>query len=243
MSDQNRFFRWVWRFNGLLIAVLLLLLLAAVVISYTSGWFRHGQDTQPVAVVVHADKTVSYQLNDDPLVLSGTDEVVFGLYRGDRFDNPYKLRRMLDSSSYDRLSYAEVNLLVVRGDGSSQWLFPGYNRAILSRNEVCAAKEPEQAWLKQTCKTTSALVIDVAGIRVDEKGEYETIAPESLYVYRPGDREPVKFATADVFRTSRQLEADRYIVVSERDGKATTAIYSVPDFKLLSQKPLPNVPK
>jgi hypothetical protein len=248
MPDENRFFRFVWRFNGIAIAVLLLVLLLVVVGTYTIGLFedRHAQNAQPAAVVVHADKAVSYQLSDTPTALSGTDEVVFGLNRADGSENPYKLRHLLASGSYERPSTLEVNLLVVRGDGSSQWLFRGNNRAILSQNEICAIKEFQQVsvmGVEPTCKTTSALVIDVSGIRVDEKGEYEMTTPESLYVYRPGGREPEKFATADVIRTSRQLGINRYVVVSETGGKATTAIYSIPDFKLISQKPLPNVPK
>jgi hypothetical protein len=51
----------------------------------------------------------------------------------------------------------------------------------------------------------------------------------------------VKFFTADRVLVAQQAGADRYLVIYENGDKAAAQLFSLLDFKPLSQSPLPDV--
>jgi hypothetical protein len=65
---------------------------------------------------------------------------------------------------------------------------------------------------------------------------------QSLYLYRPGVGLAVKLLDADLVLSTAQADDAHYLVVYERGRDAIAATYSLPDFKLVSQKRIPPVP-
>lgn len=241
MSGENKFFRFIWRFNALaLAAAALAAVLATVGVLVAVLWnsAHVEQNLHFAAVVKQADSIDTYQLSDYVTRLPSAGEEIFALQRVTGWDGRSKARRAFDVSSYDWVAYDHVNLLVVRRDGSSQWLFRGYGRAILSEETVCAS--PAEA---AVCPNPIAVAIRTSGIKKDEHGAYKLAGEEALYLYRVGGTEAVRIMSAEAILDSHEVGADRYVVVFENGSGRFAASYSMPDFKLVSLRPLPNVPK
>ncbi len=245
MADENRFFRFVGRFNTLAIAVVIvgIAIVAIVLVAYSliSPW--NNPYTVPVGhfapVPKDAEKNYTYRIESEPLATTGTNERILVLRRWQGEPKEYGLADISKVSSYSRSDVQDVNFLVVDGDSAaSHWLFPGYDRSILSKDAVYGARpatnteQPLLAWVIQTVDADT-----------NKDGELTPKDRKSLYVYRVGAGEAVKFLTTDNVLATQQIDADKYLVVYEKGKTATAATFSVPDFKLLSEKPLPNVPK
>ena len=64
----------------------------------------------------------------------------------------------------------------------------------------------------------------------------------SFYIYCLGDKTAVKLLDTDLVLSQTQIGADRYAISYETKGAAWIAVYSIPDFKLVTKKPLPKLP-
>lgn len=260
MSDQNRFFRYVWRFNALVLAVVALFAL------YLAGnEFIFGPLTDRVAyeeptghfapVPKAAEKNYTYRLAAAGQQFILGHEEVFSLTRWKGEPQEYGLADIRGSSS-DGAETQDVNLLAVDADNSTgHWLFKGYDRMILTKDGV------QESWpsaptgtgptiirapgsgVAQDAPSTIALVIEAVDADTDRDGKITAKDKHSLYVYRAGMTEAVKIITADDFLSVQQIGSDKYLVICENGKTASAATFSLPDFKLLSEKPLPNVPK
>lgn len=122
---------------------------------------------------------------------------------------------------------AAVNLLVVNSDdASSRWMFPDNGQTILSRDELHSS---------EGFAPVTGLVLTVSA-RGSEKPR------ESLYFYRVGGGPAVRFLTVDTVISADQAGSDRYLVLARKDGRLTAALYSLIDFRVLAEKPAPDVP-
>jgi hypothetical protein len=123
---------------------------------------------------------------------------------------------------------AAVNLLIVNSDdATSRWMFPDNGQTILSRDELHGG---DGGFVPVT-----GLVLAVSA-RDAEKPR------ESLYFYRVGGGPAVRFLTVDTIISADQAGSDRYLVLARKDGHMTAALYSLIDFRVLAEKPAPDVP-
>lgn len=247
MSDENRFFRFVWRFNALALALGLAAITVVGSLSFVGDlWgpiFRAPQ-SEPVGhfapVPKEAERNYTYRLESEPLETPGTRERIMILRRWEGEPREYGLADVPRVSSYSGPEEQDVNILVIDGDsGASHWLFGGYCRSIISRTPVYGA-EPDA---NRSAPPVVAWVMQTVDADTNKDGKLTTKDRQSLYVYRPGAGEAVKFLSADNVLATHQIGADKYLIVYENGKTASAATYSVPDFKLLSQKSLQNVPK
>jgi hypothetical protein len=183
-------------------------------------------------------------------------DVLFAL--GEWQGNPAVYGLQDISGAHDYREPRDVNLLLVDGMTSeSRWLFRGNHRNIVTWSVVTAASAPQEpaatgpvvipapgfdGSIAPNIPGVAALVVTVVDTDTNKDGELGDGDSRSLYVYRPGGGEAVKLLTADIVKVSSQVGTDRYVVVYEKGKSAMTAVYSVPEFKLLSERPLPNVP-
>ena len=148
----------------------------------------------------------------------------------------------------------DVNLLAVdTRTSASHWLFHGYDRMILTEDAVYELAPADTNRSSPTIISANgtgrgaqlaiALVLQTVDADTNKDGKLSAKDEHSLYVYRAGASEVVKIIAADDFLSTQQIGLDKYLVVYENGKTATAASYSLPDFKLLSEKPLPNVPK
>lgn len=123
-------------------------------------------------------------------------------------------------------SGAVANLLVVNGsDASSRWMFPDNGQSILSRDELHGNE------MSSIYSPVTGLVLTVA-----------TGARESLYYYRVGGGPAVRFLTADSIISTDQTTPDRFLVVYRNGSRLTVAVYSLVDFRPVSEKAAPDIP-
>jgi hypothetical protein len=134
-----------------------------------------------------------------------------------------------------------VNLLLVDGaSGTSHWLFKGVNRIIWTGSSdqlktVTASDAPKSPVV--------ALIIGALTANPDKNGVLKADGPVTLYYYRIGADEAIKFFSADNIRSIDQLDADRLLVMYGNGRLINAATFSTRDFKLISQSPVPSVAK
>jgi hypothetical protein len=228
VQDLSRHFQYLWRFNAVAMAVIGLAIIVAFIASVLSPlWSSRNADvTGTFAPPKSAEQGYTYKLGNDAIRLAGTSEALFVLRRWKRAGR--------DSASSEA-SAQDVNLLAVNGnDAAGHWLLRGTNQRIMSRDELHLS---DVATYNGTSPVV-ALVLTVA-----EQGADASKDRESLYLYRVGSPNAVRFFTADRILANQQIGADRYVVIYENGKTAGADLFSLVDFRLLSAKPLPEIPE
>jgi hypothetical protein len=226
MRDASKYFQYLWRFNAVVMAVIGFAIVAAFVTNLLSSLWNapdSGAAGSFAPVPRSAEHGYTYRLARDAIRLSGTRDEIFVLkcWKG-------------DSEARD------VNLLVVNNvSAASHWLFRGTDRTILARSEVHASDIVDF----NVYSPVVALVLTVADADSNEDDRIDGKDRQSLYFYRVGAAAAVKFFTADRVLAAQQVGTDRYLVIYESGNKAAVQLFSMLDFKPLSQNPLPDVPE
>ena len=177
-----------------------------------------------------AEQGYTYKLGNDAIRLAGTvrSALCVARWKG--------VGRDANSASTEA-SAQDVNLLAVDGnDATGHWLLRGTNQKNLSRDELHVS---DAADITATSPVI-ALVLTVA--EKDRSGANTGKDRESLCLYRVGAANAVRFFTADRILANQQLGADRYVVIFENGNTAGTDLFSLVDFRVLSAKPLPDIP-
>jgi len=248
MTDENKFFRYVWRFNAIALACVAIAAGGAIIFNLLNPW-RPAEPTPAghFAPVPHgAEKGFTYRLESHGERRLVEREELIALDRWNGSPQSYGLQEMrLTSASYiERLR--SVNLLAIdQNTVESHWVFRGYDRAIITDDTVYDAvpSGPAVPWGPGAALPSAiALVMTVVDSDTNKDGELTEKDRQSLYVYRPGATEAVRLLTADLIVSRQQSRNDRYLVVYENGSSAIAATYSVPDFKLIVEKQLPKVP-
>jgi len=243
MGETNRFFIWLWRFNAVLIALLGAVVAAFVAFAASENFVSIPKHNSPadnfLAAPQPPKENISYELNDAGTNLEGTNEVVFNLQRSSGPTPGSALRFSSDGGRSENV--VTVNLLVVDGaSGTSHWLFKGVDRIIWTGSAdqlktVTASDAPKSPVV--------ALIIEALAAKPDKNGTLATDGPDTLYYYRTGSNEAVKFFSVDNIRSIDQLDADRLLVMYGNGRLINAAVFSTRDFKLVSQSAVPSVPK
>lgn len=136
-----------------------------------------------------------------------------------------------------------VNLMVVdETTGEGRWLFAGTKRLIESRDVVYEGAAVVRSVPGTDARPVIGLVMIVVDTDTDKDGKLTVKDKPTLYVWRKGTAEAVKLLDVDEAMSYGQLGADRYLIVYKKDKETRSALYSVPEFKLLSGKVLPETP-
>lgn len=247
MTDENKFFRYIWRFNAIVLAGAAIAAGGTIIYNLANPW--RPAEIAPAghfAPVPHgAEKGFTYRLeNHGERRLIGREELI-ALDRWNGSPESYGLQHMELRSSVSYTSARSVNLLAIdQSTVESHWIFRGYNRAILSDDPVYdVIPSPIVPFEPGPARSSAiALVITVVDADTNKDGELTEKDRQSVYVYRPGTAEAVRLLTADFIVSRQQSGNDRYLVVYENGSSAIAATYSVPDFRLIVEKPLPKVP-
>jgi hypothetical protein len=239
MGDSNRFFLWLWRFNALFLALLGVFLAIFIGANFLQSFPVHNDPVDNFLAAPQAPtEDVSYDLNGSGTALEGTSVVLFTLQRS---AVPSAENTLRVSSGGRGRDVNTVNLLVVDGaNASSHWLFKGLDR-IVSADSVDQLKTVTESDAPKS--PVVALVIEAFAARPDKAGILKAYGPDTLYFYRLGADEAVKFFSAPNIRSIIQIGADRILVLYENGHAMSAATFSTKDFKLVGQSPVPPVPK
>ncbi|HWY64097.1 MAG TPA: hypothetical protein VNX61_02705 [Rhizomicrobium sp.] len=241
MTYENKFFRFLRRFNAIGLAAIGVVVACGVALAILTPW-RPAElaPTGRFAPVPHdAEKAFTYRLeNNGKRRRVGQEELV----ALDRWRGSPETDGVAESavSSARYVQSRRVNLLAVdQVTAESHWLFKGYDRAIVADDTVYDSISLRR---DQASSSPIALVMIVADSDTNKDGEMSEEDRQTLYVYRPGTAQAVRLLTADLIVSRLQTSDDRYLVIYENGSSAVAATFSIPEFKLIVQKPLPKVP-
>jgi hypothetical protein len=250
MTDENKFFRYVWRFNAVVLAFVAIAAAIAILGNILNPW----RPTPPepaghfAPVPKGAENGFTYRLaSHGESRLVGQEELI-ALDRWNGSPETYGLKEMRLGASTSYIAQSRsVNLLAVNHTTvESHWIFKGYDRAIVGDDPVydTVPLSPGLIPLRpdQAPSSTIALVMTVVDSDTNKDGELSEKDRQSLYVYRPGTMEAARLLTADLIVSRQQTSTDRYLVIYENGSSAVAATFSIPGFKLIAEKPLPKVP-
>ncbi|MDE2182755.1 MAG: hypothetical protein KGJ78_07010 [Alphaproteobacteria bacterium] len=254
MSDDNRFFRFIWRFNALALAVVAL---AGAVAAghglwsqfhrdYGTWWWPQG-NFAPVPKAAEKDFTYrleadDYSIGDVTLQGAGRHERLVPLKRWAGPPKVYGLQDQVRIAG-DKQGVGAVNLLIIDGDtGASRWMFRGYQHLIVTEEALYATEPQAPIFSGAQMPPVTGLLLSVVDKDTNGDGQLDGNDRVSLYAYRAGGQ-PILLLTADTILTLHQIGSDRLLIVFENGRSATAATFSTADFKLISQAPLPNVPQ
>ncbi len=241
MADENRFFRFLWRANAVLLFVAglcgVLFLSAAFVRTQLSSMYSE-QPTTPDNVLIGKptpETEASFELSPSGAAFKGTSTL---LYELDRYAGPH--HREFETGTPDVNPYGladvrvgsgqyqyTVNLLEMDStNAKTHWLFRGTNQ-IIWRQEYLTKGDPQNS-------VFVADVIKASAAGLDQDHNFNPYGPDKLYHYRPADGAPVQFFQAEEIRSVDQLDPDRFVVNYKANGSIGLAIFSSIDFHLIS---------
>lgn len=244
MPQDGLFFRVLRRFNLIVWALvgIAALMVAATYLPelpwMTSLIAKVGGDTA-VPVAQAPAKTDGYELqaeyypSGEAYPPIARDKVLFVLR---------KSMPPVDPTTFLPNKEEVVNLMVIDEDGQGHWLFQGHDRLIVSREAVYQGPQPAGAEVATDARPIVALVMQVVEADTNKDGKLGEDDAISLYVWRKGDSKAEKLLTSDTLMGVGRMGENRYLVNFDKGKTKMAAVYSLPDFKLISATPLPEAP-
>jgi hypothetical protein len=249
MADDNKFFRFIWRLDAILLAIAGALAITLLGVGFVTNFLRPKYEPIPEGnfrpVPRAAEQNYTYRLESqyDTASLPHERILVLRRWKGSPESYGFALEKPPASLSYSSYStYTDAaNLLAINtDDGTSRWLFEGYGRTILTQEVIFNGPPPSIG--RATSAEPIASVIRSVDSDTNKDGELDGKDTQSLYAYRPGDTRAVKFFTADYILSAGETDAENYLVVYEKGPSAFAATFHIPDFKLKSVQKIPGVP-
>jgi hypothetical protein len=126
--------------------------------------------------------------------------------------------------------------------GGGLWLFPSSKQIITSRDALYVGASTKQTAAATDLRQAYGMVMCVSG--VDQKAKSAAVNNcSALFVWTKAMPAAKKVLDIDEMISMGQYGADRYIVVYRKGTEVKSITYALPEFALLSDKPLPAAPK
>lgn len=236
MHEENRFFRILWRFNAIALAlagILVIVLLAGMARELLFAGF--GSRDQAVPVKATAVDKIHFDFGASGAPLTGTAFVLFTLQKVRDSDATHGISSGSLSGRYNPSQDANY-MAVDAGAATGAWLFPGETQAIWDRTDIYRTPSGDGGDM------VTALVLRVADADTNKDGALSGDDRPSLYYYRLGEARAVKFFSADAIASVRQIDSARLSVIFSAGGRWNAAVFSTGDFHKLAQGVLPRIP-
>jgi hypothetical protein len=237
MAGENRFFRYLWRFNAILAAIIGLAGIGYI--GLMSSWYIKPilpipglaqSDNQPRTLSVSSPK---YHLSQELSAVSesGIPTMFFSL------------TQVLPRGSSWVSVAPIVNILQMDGKtNKSRWLFPDFSRVIVSKETLFSwPDKPSHSDLESP--KPIGLLLTVQDTDTNHDGSLGPGDRLSLYVYLFGTDVPKKVLTVDRVVALDASRAGNLFMMFRNGEKTFAATYSMPDFRLLSQAPVAGLPQ
>lgn len=135
-----------------------------------------------------------------------------------------------------------ANVMVIDPNGDGRWLFKGTQRTILVRDPVRQGPIPDRVPLGMVDSRPVIAVVMWGHEDTNRDGAYDDKDRMTAYVWRKGTKQAEPLFDFDEGVGLGQVSEDRYQIVYKTRGHTQVAIYSLPDFKFVADKALPDVP-
>jgi len=251
VQEENRFFRFLWRLDAILLALAGLLAIGLILALAIQDWiWRHPSEPVPeghfAPVPKSAEQNYTYRLSVQADLPSFAQEQFYALQRWKGAPSSYGLAMAITVGSSPIYHYTDaVNLLAVNTTtGASHWLFEGYRRAVVDQQSIYSGGPPPTVPPPGGSRENPiALVIRTVDRDSNNDGQLDFRDRQALYFYRAGDKSASKFFESEYILSMQEVEGGNFFIVYEKGQSAIAATFRVPDFKLLSQNKLPDVPQ
>jgi hypothetical protein len=229
MDDNNRFFKFVWRVNALLLAAIGGLGLLLTVYA-TSELALNLTRERSVENVVTIDPTVPVEedIYLGPSTLqNGSNFVRLPLYREQRRSMGYYSKMASDNM---------VNVLFLDTvSGQKKWLLKGTNRQILSELSIVNAFADDQ-------RKVLSVLYTIAEKDSDGDGRITQYDTKALAVANPdGSGYRVVLDNIERLYSADQIRDNRVLVVYAQGSASKTLLFNVPDFSVVENSDIPLV--
>jgi len=230
ISEENRFFKFVWRFDGIIFMITGVL---ALIIIAVSGYqlvnsLKRGKDTREtlnIAGNVNTDKQINLGEITD---IENTDYIMIPL------QSPQNSQKFSSCSS----EYRILNILFVnKQNNMGKWLFGNNDHSILL-HELLSEKDD----CDSDPKIIRAILYEVVnkdtnGDNIVSEDDKKIIALSSS----SGDNYKEILSGLDSFIGHKVLDKDTLFLVYQKQGMGYAATVSLSDFSITNQRLLPKV--
>jgi hypothetical protein len=231
-QSENKFFKYIWRFNALVIAG------AAVVCMVVGVYFIiliFKEETRERRVTDVVNVGENAEVNEDfvfgyPDTMVGTDYVKIPLYRDQSYDMQYY------SKSSER---NEVNHLFLNASNNeSKWLLDGTNQLFISDMALSDKIEGLSTETNRTVGFVYQLVEDDS----DDDGR---LTNKDAITISTSNADGTQYKNLiegiDRLYSVRQIADDKLLVLYQKNEETVSELYSVPSMKQVSQQKIPKV--
>lgn len=244
MTDENKFFRFVWRFN----AVLLLLAMGFLAVLIAGKAWKPDFDplnfNRPSAYLEAQMKAASLQH-----YFLAPVEVVYGVENPTPPETLYSLSRQRNGfDMFEPFAAAEaVNVLALDEKAkTSRWLFAPGKRVILSQTMLHNYETTKVPNTEQDAYITRVigLAMIVVDTDTDKDGKLTSKDRQALYFYRLDGKAPAKILSAGrILLQTGTGETKHLHLFYQDEGKTFAVSYSVPAFELSSKIAVSGMPQ
>lgn len=215
------FFKWVWRFNAVMLAGLAVLAGLGGGIVILEKLLRPGpsQATLEVAAPDPAQDIPPRRYHYGPVTALGAGAYYapLRLTQGDPDKVFYK------SSDRNTVNYVRF------GDGPAQWLFEGHDQLIIRNARVMWPPDPQAADPQAPAPRVTARLLEVIEHDSNGDGQLSLADQKSLYVATPGlDAAQPALEGYGAFTLVEQPAEGVVTVAARRNGQVTLFTLSVP---------------
>ena len=232
INDNNKFFKYVWRFNAFVIAgaaILCILLggFAAMKIFIDETRERHVTN---VVNVGEQTKVKDKFVLGYPYTIEGTDYVRVPLYRDESYDMSYYSK----SRGGNEVNYLFMN----SGNGENKWLMQATNQLFISDIVLLEKLKTSRDENNKAVGVVYALVEkDTNGDNRLSDKDAITIGTSSL----DGSSYKKLIENIDRLYALKQIADNKVIVLYQKNKNTMSEVYEVPSMKKVSGTPIPKV--
>lgn len=246
MPQDGLFFRVLRRFNIIWVALLgVLLIVGFGYHCWKNPMLRHELLGKPVASTVSLGvlPTAAQEVLDPESFGSETS------YYGPDENTVMVLNKYnaVPTAPEDYANYVPkqaINVMVLdQKTGGGQWLFPGKKQIVVSRDALYEGAATTKTVPATDLRPAIGMTLGVIDADTDKDGALTTKDTPSLYVWTKGMPAAKKLMVMDEMISVGQYGADRYIVVYRKGKELRTVTYTIPEFTVVADKPLPATPK
>lgn len=231
-QNENRFFKYIWRFNALAIAgaaVLCILLGSYLAIELFKNETRERRITNVVNVGDQAKLKEEFALGY-PDILPGTEYVRIPLY----LDQSYDMSHYSKSSSGN-----EVNFLFLKtSNNESRWLLEKTNQLFIS--DLILYDKFEAA----PTGAAKASGIIYAMVERDTDGDGRLTDKDIITVSKSdvdGRNSENLIEGVERLYSVKQIADDKFMVLYQKNRETISELYSTPSMTQISQRKIPHV--
>lgn len=229
ISDENRFFKFLWRVNAVLIAFFALIgfLVGAFILYMTfSGVFRERNVRNVVNVSSQAVEQDKFEFGY-PYMIDGSNYLRIALNRDQKY--------YVGSFPKSKVAASRVNFLFLNViDGSSRWLASGHDQLIASDLMLFDSLETSEGSKSDDDlpRKPSRIIYQVIEVDSDANGLMTDKDKVSVFTSGiDGSGYTRLIEAADQVLMTRQTTDEQFIVMYNKDGQTHYQVFDVRDAK------------